>query len=123
MASKHNRIKTLHVGKLINQVRQEKRVSYATLSRLMNRHHTGINTALKRETLQASVIWEFSLALRHNFFEDLAAELQENTDVELDSSNAATAQTIAQLETENQRLKEELHYLRLSVKALADKVG
>ena len=112
----------LHIGNRIDEVRQQKRVTYASLARLSGRHISGMNKTLQRETLQTSVIWAVSKALKHNCWEDLAQELEDNTDFELDSANAATTQTLEELQTENQRLKEELHYLRISVKALADKV-
>jgi cell shape-determining protein MreC len=115
MAAKGNQIDTLHVGNLINEVRRNKRVSYAALGRLTGRTISAISTAMKRSSMQAYMIWEFSQALKHNFFADLADQLQQHTESQLDTPQANVQQELEQLRTENQRLSQELHYLRKAV--------
>lgn len=115
MAAKGNQINELHVGKLIDAVRMRKRVTYATLARLTGRTIGTISKSMKRSSMQAYMIWEFSEALKHDFFADLTNLLQQHTQKELDSANANTQQQLQQLQTENQRLTQELHYLRKAV--------
>ncbi len=115
MAAKGNQINELHVGKLIDGVRRRKRVTYAALARLTGRTIGAISTAMKRSSMQAYMIWEFSEALKHDFFADLTNLLQQHSQKELDTPNGHAQEQLQQLQTENQRLSQELYYLRKAV--------
>lgn len=120
MAIKGNKNAGLNVGRLIDEVRIRKRVSYAVLSRLSDRSITSVSDAMKRSSIQTYMVWEFSEALKHDFFADLSDQLRQNTTKELDNGPAILQQELEQLRIENQRLERELEYLRKTMDVLLD---
>ena len=120
MAIKGNKNAGLNVGRLIDEVRIRKRVSYAVLSRLSARSITSVSDAMKRSSIQTYMVWEFSEALKHDFFADLSDQLRQNTTKELDNGPAILQQELEQLRIENQRLERELEYLRKTMDVLLD---
>jgi len=120
MAIKGNKNAGLNVGRLIDEVRIRKRVSYAVLSRLSDRSITSVSDAMKRSSIQTYMVWEFSEALKHDFFADLSDQLRQNTTKELDNGPAILHQELEQLRIENQRLERELEYLRKTMDVLLD---
>ena len=120
MAIKGNKNAGLNVGRLIDEVRIRKRVSYAVLSRLSDRSITSVSDAMKRSSVQTYMVWEFSEALKHDFFADLSDQLRQNTTKELDNGPAILQQELEQLRIENQRLERELEYLRKTMDVLLD---
>ena len=120
MAIKGNKNAGLNVGRLIDEVRIRKRVSYAVLSRLSDRSITSVSDAMKRSSIQTYMVWEFSEALKHDFFADLSDQLRQNTTKELDNGPAILQLELEQLRIENQRLERELEYLRKTMDVLLD---
>jgi plasmid maintenance system antidote protein VapI len=108
-------IKEIDVGKMVRQRMFDKGINKARLARRMERAGQTIKQMIYRPTLQASVMWELSLALNHNFFADLAQQLDAATDGQLDKQETE----LEQLKAEYQRLKEERDYLRKAVDAIS----
>jgi transcriptional regulator with XRE-family HTH domain len=114
---KGNPIATLHVGSMLKQIQQQKRVTHAVLARRMGRDQSSIRKMMNGETLQTYILWEISVALRHNFFADLARQLDAATEGRLDSEQTE----LQQLRADYERLKEERDYLRKAIDMLHPK--
>lgn len=112
--SKGNPIKGLNTGSMILKVRQEKRVTHAVLARRIKRAQSTVKRLLNGSSIQTYLVWELSVALKHNFFTDLAQQLDAATEGKLE---AQTTELDA-LKIEYARLKEERDYLRKAVDLL-----
>lgn len=89
----------------------QQRVTHAVLARRTGRQQSSIKHMLKGTSLQTYILWELSMALDHNFFSDLSAQLNAATEGKLQQNT----DRIEELEQENRKLKEERHYLRKAV--------
>lgn len=110
MATRNN-IAGLNTGILLNKVRMAQRVTHAQLARRTKRSQPTVKNLLKGTSVQTHVIWEFSLALKHNFFADLARQLDAATEGRLDQELTE----LQQVKEECQRLREERDYLRKAI--------
>jgi len=111
MSRKGNTIAELDAGKLVRGVMFEKGVNKARLARKLQRSGTSIKGTIYNSSMQCYLLWEFSVALNHNFFSDLAAQLNAATEGKLEQQQTE----LEQLKLEYQRLKEERDYLRKAV--------
>lgn len=110
-APKGNTIEGLHLGAMLSQALHRKRVSHAVLGRRLGRHQSMIQDLVARSSMQAYLIWELSIALKHNFFADLAHQLDTATEGKLDQQRTE----LQQLQEDYNRLQEERDYLRKAI--------
>lgn len=114
---KGNTIPHLHVGKLVETERRNQRVTIAVLSRRMRRNQSGMNGILKRSSMQAYLVWELSVALGHNFFTELAQQLNAATHGKLTEEQTE----LEVLKSKYRELEQERDYLRKALDILTDK--
>lgn len=93
-----------HLGNLLKTYYKTNRINKSGLARVMNRSRATVQDYEERKSLQCNVLWDICVAVEHNFFADLAAQLPQTytTNVPEDTTQA---QRIAQLEEENRILK------------------
>ena len=98
------------IGLIIKRFFKEKRIYRSALSRKLK---VRLNTVLdyeKRQTMQTGTLWNLSVALKHNFFSDIAHQLP--TDFSTYAPvNTTLPERIAVLENENELLKAQLEGL------------
>ena len=114
---KGNRIDGLDIGGRIRANMLSQRMSHAMLARRLKRNQSTVKNIIHNSSIQTYLIWELSVALGHNFFTDLAQQLDAATEGKL----TATGTELEELRTECKRLREERDYLRMAVKTMADK--
>jgi hypothetical protein len=106
--TKDRAVPALQVGHMVKAKMATYRVSLAWLGRKLNRNPRTLARSLSGNSMQAYLIWELSIALRHNFFSDLARQLDAATEGKLEQQHTA----LQQLQADYERLKEERDYLR-----------
>jgi hypothetical protein len=112
---RNKRAKGLDTGKLIKEVLKKRRVTHAALGRAVNRSQSNISVLLAAPSTQAYILWEMSLALRHNLFSDLADRLDEATEGRLREGRV----DVGQLQAELARVREERDTLMRVVEKLS----
>lgn len=100
-----------HIGNLLRAYYKTNRINKAGLARVMSRSRSTVQDYEDRSSLQCNVLWDISVAVEHNFFADLAAQLPQTytTNVPEDFTQA---QRIAQLEEEVKTLTGQLELLK-----------
>jgi plasmid maintenance system antidote protein VapI len=111
---KGNTIHELNLGKLIRSRQQQQRITHAVLARRLKRDQSAIKRMLNNTSIQTYLVWELSVALGHNFFTDLAQQLDAATEGRLEKQTTE----LDELKLEYARLKEERDYLRKAVDLL-----
>ena len=100
----------IHTGKIIRTYIKKRRFFISALARDMGRNYYTTFRFLKRSSMQTNVLLDVSLALRYNFFREIAEqlppELPPHYDTDKDAEIAHLKEHIQQLETENKTLKE-----------------
>jgi len=114
---KGNTIEGLHIGRLIERERRRQRITFAVLARRIGRNATTLTRSLERSSIQTYLIWELSVALKHNFFTDLAQQLDAATEGQLEAQQTE----LEQLKLEHAKLQEEHAYLKKAIDLLGDK--
>ncbi len=107
----------IHVGKLISAHLRSQRLSKAMLAKLTNRTNVTISRALKRQTIQVGILFEFSNALKHNFFIALANALPPEFSTEA-LNQKRQQQEFEALKGENEELKAQVKTLQEQVNLL-----
>ena len=115
-ARKGNTITELNVGKLVRTEQKRQWLTHALLARRMSRDQSSIKSMLSHTSIQTYLVWELSVVLGHNFFTDLAQQLDAATKGAL---SKAEASELEQLKQAYQQLKEERDYLRKAVDLLS----
>ncbi len=64
----------MHIGHLIRNVLDEKRISVRQFAMMANSERTNMYRILDRESIDLSVLERYSRILDHNFFQDLSEE-------------------------------------------------
>ncbi|MBR6904569.1 MAG: helix-turn-helix domain-containing protein [Bacteroidales bacterium] len=64
----------MHIGHLIRNVLDEKRISVRQFAMMANSERTNMYRILDRESIDLSVLEHYSRILDHNFFQDLSEE-------------------------------------------------
>ncbi|MBR3466554.1 MAG: XRE family transcriptional regulator [Bacteroidales bacterium] len=64
----------MHIGHLIRNVLDEKRISVRQFAMMANSERTNMYRILDRESIDLSVLERYSCILDHNFFQDLSDE-------------------------------------------------
>ena len=100
-----------NVGNMLKNYYSANRVNKAALARRINRTSTTVQKFHTRRSLQCNVLWDISVALQHNFFADIAAQLPQSYSTNLPETNDP-AKRIAQLEEENKTLTSHLELLK-----------
>ena len=109
------RAAALNSGALIKQVLKTKRITHAALARAVNRSQSNVSVIMAERSTQAYILWEMSVALRHNLFTDLATQLDEATEGRLQEGKV----TIESLQAELKQLREERDTLMRVVEKLS----
>ena len=97
-----------HFGNWLKTYLKKHKIPNELLAKNMNRKLPTINGYKSRKSVQSAIVWELSLALEHNIFAELAAQLPsdfsrtENQNKELEDLKAQ----VAQLTNERNLLKE-----------------
>jgi len=110
MATRNN-VAGLNTGLMFDNIRRAQRVTHAVLARRTKRSQPTVKNLLKGTSTQTHIVWEFSVALKHNFFADLARQLDAATEGRLDQELTE----LQQVREECQRLREERDYLRKAI--------
>lgn len=100
-----------HVGNMLDVFYKSRRVNKAGLARAINRAKPSVHKYESRPSLPCGLLWDISVALRHNFFEDIAIHLPE-TFTTATPKDDSQARRIAQLEEENRILAAQLQLLK-----------
>ncbi len=64
----------MHIGHLIRNVLDEKRISVRQFAMMANSERTNMYRILNRESIDLSILERYSRILDHNFFQDLSEE-------------------------------------------------
>lgn len=116
MASRHKDKATgLDTGAAIRKVLRTKRITHAALARAVGRAQSNISVSLAQRSLHAYILWEMSVALRHNLFADLAAQLNHATEGRLQQDSVS----VEALQAEIERLRTERDTLMRAVEKLS----
>lgn len=115
----------VHVGHLVwwhlNKTRQPR----ALLATVTNRSLTTISRQLRKPSMQVAELFEFCHAVKHNFFEELAARLPAEYSAaasQVVEKHAAMEEEINRLLQENEALKKENIKLNERVDMLIKKI-
>lgn len=111
----NTKIKELHTGQLVAQVLKQKRVTHAALARATHRSQSNLSTLIKGPSTQAYILWQMSLALKHNLFRDMADQLDAATNGRM----AQGAITIETLQKEVEQLRKERDTLMKAIAKLS----
>jgi len=97
---------TIHAGELVKNYINKHRIYKSALDRAIKKPKNTTIRYQKQESLQSSVLFALSHAMKHNFFADLAAFLPDSytTDAPKDNSQA---EKIAELEEQIRILQAE----------------
>jgi len=74
-----NTITVLDTGKIIRGVMKLKNFTKAGIARKLGRKQSTVSLHIQKTSLQTYILWEFGVALNHNFFADLAAQFAQAT--------------------------------------------
>jgi hypothetical protein len=114
MTKKGNTIAQLDIGKLIRRVMFEKGMNKAHTARKLGRTAPVVKKIIYSTSFQTYLVWELSVVLGHNFFTDLAQQLDAATEGKLKKQTTE----LDELKQEYTRIKEERDYLRKAVDLL-----
>ena len=64
----------IHIGSLIQQEMERQQRTPSWLARKISCDRTNVYYIYRQESLNTAIIYRISIALHHNFFEDLAQE-------------------------------------------------
>lgn len=72
---KYKTTTTVDVGKMLRAYIKTNRTYKSGLARAVNRKPRTVYALLDKASLQTAILWEICVALKHNFFADIAAAL------------------------------------------------
>ncbi len=101
----------VHVGNLVRRYLREQKIQRAMLAKETNRALITVTRQLRKDSMQVALLFEFCMALKHNFFAELAQALPPDFSgkgVEQKRLFDEMEAQIAALLDENERLKAEL---------------
>ncbi len=101
---------SIHIGNLIRQVVNEKRISVTDLAANVKLHIGSISRIYSYPSMQLDSLKKFSIALQYDFFEHYSKELnfkKEETNSQSDSEKLIESKNI-----EIESLKKEILYLK-----------
>jgi hypothetical protein len=100
----------VNTGELIKTYFEQKRIRRAALARLMGKSLKAVLQHEKNSTIQTRILWDLSVALKHNFFMDIAQMLPNDFSTN-DAIFEEKNNRIAELEQEVAILKKEKELL------------
>ncbi len=100
-----------HVGQLLGDFYSTSNANRGELPRALRRARKRVQTYESRPTLPCKLLWEISVVLGHNFFEDIARQLPESFTTAVPKDDGQ-ARRISELEEENRMLKVKLDLLK-----------
>ena len=100
-----------HIGKMLKSFYLARKVNKSGLARDISKSKATVQTYETRASLPCRVLWDISVAVRHNFFADIAAQLPQ-TFTTNQPEDTTQAQRIAQLEEEVKILTGQLELLK-----------
>lgn len=103
-------METVHVGKLLKDYLDSKKIAKSALARKINKDDSTIVYYQKKASLPVYVLFTLCHALKHNFFKDLAASLPSSYSSSVSESDVKD-NTIIQLQEEIKILKAEKEVL------------
>jgi rRNA maturation protein Rpf1 len=98
-----------HFGNWLKAYIKENKIHNDKLAKKLNRKLSTLNGYKKRKSVQSAIVWELSMALEHNIFAELAAQLPQNFSQPDDINSKAIEELkvqVAQLTNERNLLKE-----------------
>ena len=110
MAAKEE-VKAPNIGSMLRTYYKKHKINRAALARKLNLHRVTVAKYDARSSLQVHILWDVAVALQHNFFADLAAQLPKSYTTYV-PEDTTQAQRIAQLEDENKILAGQLELLK-----------
>src|SRR5690606_1280399 len=99
-------------GHLMRNRINARRISKAALASNANVSSQKMHRWLGSQSLQLRAIWELSIAMKHNFLQDLAAQLPPNFTTNAPDPTLPLQERIAALEEENKLLNAKLETLK-----------
>lgn len=103
-------MENLHIGNLIKKQIDSRKIAKSALARKIKKKDATILYYLRQATLKTDIILNLSIALKHNFFQDLADLLPSSYSAARPETDMKDA-TIAQLQEEIKILKAEKEVL------------
>jgi len=103
-------------GKLLVAHIKKNRIYKSALARAINRKPKTVYQLLKQPSVQSAILWEICVALKHNFFADIAAQLGIDNGLE----NPLQAR-ITQLEKEKSDLELQVKTLKEAIELMGRK--
>ena len=100
-----------NIGLIIKRLFKEKRIYRSALSRKLKVRLNTVMDYEKRASMQTLPLWNLSVALKHNFFLDIAHQLPSDF-MTFAPVNTTLPDRIAALEKENELLKAQLDILK-----------
>lgn len=101
---------TLHTGDMLRRHIQKNRYFISALARDTGKNYYSVRALLRRSSLQTDALVDMSMALRHNFFKEIAALLPGDFPPHDDATH----------ETEKEALRKEIEALKIENATLKD---
>jgi hypothetical protein len=105
-----------HIGNMLRTHIKKHRLFRSVLTRILGKPYSVVLRYEKKESLQCSLLWELSIAIKHNFFADLAAQLPPTFTTNAPDPTLPLQQRIAALEEENKLLNAKVETLMAVVR-------
>jgi hypothetical protein len=96
-----------HVGGMVSAILKKKHWYSAALARDIGRSLSTLMEYYRKPSMQTAILWELSLAMKHNFFADIAVQLPADYSGALQDALAEKDQQIAALHNEMAALARE----------------
>jgi hypothetical protein len=93
-----------HIGNMLRTHIKKHRLFRSVLARMLGRDYSTVHKYEKKQSLHCKLLWELSLAIKHNFFADLAAQLPPDFTTTAPDPTLPLQERIAALEEENKVL-------------------
>ena len=101
-----------HVGNMLKARIKFRRISRASVARLLKRKPQTFNEFTKKHTLQTEILWQISVVMKHNFFADLAVQLPTDFTTHAPDLTLALQEELEQLREENKLLRTQVETLK-----------
>ncbi|MBK5214672.1 MAG: hypothetical protein JJE55_13535 [Flavobacteriaceae bacterium] len=105
-----------HIGNMLRTHLKKHRLFRSVLARMLGRDYAVVLKFEKKDSLQCSLLWELSMAIKHNFFADLAAQLPPDFSTDAPDPTLPFQERIAALEEENRLLNAKVETLMAVVR-------
>ena len=105
-----NKVTMPHIGNLLVQVMEEKRLTKTDVARLIGCNPVSMHSYIKAQTLQLKLIWKLCEGLGYNFFEHISNQIGDNAQIKLEQRNliATQQQQIQEMQQQIRDLQKEV---------------